>query len=113
MKNIDKLKEMNFEELIEFINGNKCDRCIYNNTNCMHDMCREGTKSWLQQECELTIKEVGYEFDEFCSYNYHQPECCIACKYENTTCKYNFLVDNYNISNGKITRREKHHSRIK
>lgn len=103
MKNIDRIKEMDAEELIIFMNSNKCDRCSYNNTNCMHDMCCEGMKIWLEQESELTTDLIYYEFGKFCIGNN-----CGECKYPHDyTCHYNFLIDNFNIIDGKITRRSK------
>lgn len=101
MKNIDKIREMNSEDLIIFMNSNKCDKCSYNGTNCMHDFCREGMKSWLEQEAELTIEDIRDEFNEFCTNNR-----CDECDYPNDgDCHYHYTVDHFNIINGKITRR--------
>ena len=100
MKNIDKLRQMDVEELIIFINSNKCDRCIYNETNCMHDLCSKGMKEWLNQECELTVDDINREHDKFCC-----ARECATCEYPDDTCHYSFLVDHFNIIDGKITRR--------
>lgn len=109
MKNIDKLKEMSVEELITFINGNECDRCIYDNTNCMHDMCSEGTKAWLDEEHELTIEYLNYSFNKFCNNikSKNNGECH-TCYYAKNgylvNCKDAFIVRNFNIVDGKITK---------
>lgn len=106
MKNIERVREMTPEELTQLVN-NRCQMCVYQNQSCLHDRCSEGVIQWLNQESYLTIKEVCDEFDKFCSYSYRKPECCMSCEYENTTCKYNYIVDHFNIINGKIARRQK------
>lgn len=110
MKNIDKIKEMNAEELIIFMNSNKCDRCSYNNTNCMHDLCSEGMKTWLEQEADLTTKDLLNSFERFCNLRKSRSNgTCHDCYYSNIgnkeDCKESFIVRNFNIIDGKITRR--------
>ena len=105
MKNIDRIKQMDCSEITRIINGNKCNMCIYNNTNCMKEFCSRGIKEWLEQESELTIEEIADEFDKFCCDISYSTESCISCEYENETCRYDFLRDHFNMIDGKITRR--------
>lgn len=101
MKNIDKIKEMNSDEMVKLLNGNKCNICTYNNTNCLKEFCKKGIKSWLEQDAELTTEDVRYEFNKFCSNNR-----CGTCKYpDDTTCYYDYILEHFNIIDGKITRR--------
>ena len=50
MRNIDKIKQMNSEELVEFIMqsyiNDKCEACIYNPSECKGN-CREGMQKWF------------------------------------------------------------------
>lgn len=101
MKNIDKIKEMNSDEMVKLLNGNKCNICTYNNTNCLKEFCKKGIKSWLEQEAELTIEDIHREFEEFCGQN-----SCRGCKYpDDATCYYGYILEHFNIIDGKITRR--------
>ena len=103
MLNIDRIKEMDAEELIIFMNSNKCDRCSYQDKDCGSEMCSIGMEEWLNQETQLTTDLIHCEFGKFCNKN-----TCGECKYPNDyTCHYNFVVDNFNIIDGKITRRSK------
>lgn len=110
MKNIDKIKQMNSNEISKILNSNKCNMCTYNNTNCMKEFCHEGTKAWLEQESELTLKEIVEEFNEFC----RQGKCLSCNPSDHYSCYHNFLIDHFNINDGKITRRmeRKYNSRI-
>ena len=95
MRNIDKIKQMNSEELVEFIMesyvNDRCEACVYNPSECKGN-CREGMQKWfdaidlegtvLSKEeeailnyCEkdgiylerdgIYIRVFGYEFDEW------------------------------------------------
>lgn len=107
MRNIDKIKQMQKEELIELLVECSCDHCAYNGTNCMHDMCTIGITKWLEQEAELTPDDIRQEYDSECS---EYPDC-IGCRYfkgddEYVDCYLLYMMDNFNIENGKITRRK-------
>lgn len=106
MKNIERMREMDTEELAQLIN-NRCKICIYYNQSCLHDRCNEGIVKWLNQEAELTIDDIYNEHTKLCCSDSILTYPCISCKYKNKTCEYEFIVDNFNINNGKITRREK------
>lgn len=63
MRNIDKIREMDSEELVEFIMqsyiNDKCEACIYNPSECK-GKCREGMEKWfdaIDLETELTSRE--------------------------------------------------------
>ena len=100
MKNIDKIKQMPPKELVKFMRSLQCDKCIYDNTNCQHDMCTEGITKWLEQEEELTLDEVRQEFIRHC-----ENKQCFDCKYFDKRCTFGFIIDNFNVINGKITRK--------
>lgn len=52
MKNIERIRQMNSEELAEFI-GEDCTCCVYDD-RCVgyYFECKEGIKQWLEQEVE-------------------------------------------------------------
>lgn len=51
MKNIDKIRQMNSEELAKLIESSCCDCCIYE--NCYKGAnCAYGIRQWLEQEVE-------------------------------------------------------------
>ena len=64
MKQIDRIRSMNAEELARFLwehdeidtNISICDFCLYgeiNNNNCnIHKNCTEGIKAWFESEVE-------------------------------------------------------------
>ena len=63
MRNIDKIKKMNSEELVEFIMekyiNDKCDACIFNQNECKGE-CRTGMTKWfdaINLDSELTKEE--------------------------------------------------------
>lgn len=102
MLNIDRVREMDSKELTQLVN-NRCQMCVYQNQSCLHDRCSEGIIQWLNQDFELTIKEIEQEFNKFCS-----ESNCIQCSSSDySSCHYNFLVDHFNIIDGKITRIQK------
>lgn len=100
MKNIDKIKQMSSEELVKFMRSLQCDKCIYDNTNCQHDMCTEGMTKWLEIEGEVTLDEVIQEYKRYCG-----NKNCSDCKYVYKTCLLYFMMDRFNIIDGKIIRR--------
>lgn len=101
MKNLDKIREMNSDEMVKLLNGNKCNICTYNNTNCLKEFCKSGIEEWLNQEAELTIKDIDYEFNKYC-----REGSCISCEQSDySACIYNFIINHFNIVDGKITRR--------
>lgn len=100
MKNIDRIKQMSPKELVKFMRSLQCDKCIYDNTNCQHDMCVEGITKWLEQEGELTIDEIRQEFITYC-----ENKQCFNCEYFAKRCSFGFIIDKFNIINGKITRK--------
>lgn len=102
MKNIDRINQMNSNEISRILNGNKCNMCTYNNANCMKEFCSRGIKEWLEQESELTVEDILIEFDKFCC-----TRNCFECQYSDETCGHDYMIDNFNIIDGKITRREK------
>lgn len=102
MKNIERIREMDSDEMVKLLNGNKCSMCTYNTTNCLKEFCSIGIEEWLNKECELTIDDINSDFDNFCS-----GKSCDACVYRTSTCEFDYIIDNFNIINGKITRKSK------
>ncbi|MGL4451122.1 MAG: hypothetical protein ACRCTZ_08035 [Sarcina sp.] len=107
MKNIDKIRSMNGVELSEFLPYvSSCDICVHEYGNCEGKECREGIQKWLEEEYELTTQEVYQEYTDYC---YPRGEC-LNCKYHaldsDGECEFNYLVANFNVINGKITRKE-------
>ena len=100
MKNIDKVRQMSPKELITFIKSHNCHKCSYNGTNCQHDMCTDGMTKWLEEEAESTLEEVRQEFITYC-----ENKQCFNCKYFAKRCGFGFIIDNFNVINGKITRK--------
>lgn len=102
MKNIDKIKEMNSHDLANFI-SNRCNVCSYRYKDCGNEMCSIAMEEYLNQEAELTVDDINYEFNQFCMKN-----ICSKCNYpDDNICHHEFVVDNFNIIDGKITRRQK------
>lgn len=56
MKNIDKIRQMNSEELAEILTHHldKCDFCtaILDSEECTKNFCVDNVKQWLEQEVE-------------------------------------------------------------
>ena len=102
MKNIDRIKEMSPEELIIFMNDDKCDRCSYKDKDCGKELCSIGMKTWLNQEAELSARDISDEYHDFC-----HGKSCEQCKYPHGHCVELFYINNFNIVDGKITRRQK------
>jgi len=102
MKNIERIRKMNAKELITFFKNGKCNRCSYNGKDCGSEMCSTGMEEWLNQEGELTIKDIEKESRAFCKGN-----ACEMCRYIDDNCSYMFMIDHFNIIDGKITRRQK------
>jgi hypothetical protein len=103
MKNIDKIREMTPKELAELImSKHTCDVCAFQlYEDCEGMDCEEGIVAWLEKESEITIRDIERESEEFCVGE------CKHCQYANAVdCKTNWLVDNFNIINGKIERRK-------
>lgn len=100
MKNIDKVRQMNPHDLANFI-SNKCNICSYRYKDCGNEMCSMAIEEYLNQEAKLTIKDIHREFEEFCEQN-----SCRGCKYpDDATCYYGYILEHFNIIDGKITRR--------
>lgn len=99
MLNIDRIRKMDEKELIVFINSDKCNRCSYKDMKCGNEMCSVGIKEYLNQECELTIHDIEDDYYKFCRESFN------LCEYNSSRCKLLFLIDNFNIIDGKITRR--------
>ena len=102
MKNIDRIREMTSIELAELINKRSCEVCAFQlYEDCEGMNCEEGIFAWLERECELTLDEIEKEADEFCVGE------CQYCKYKNAhNCRLSFIVDTFNIIDGKIERRK-------
>lgn len=101
MKNIDKIKEMNSHDLANFI-SNRCNVCSYRYKDCGNEMCSIAMEEYLNQEVELTFDDIYREYNKFCC-----TRDCIGCEYSDETCHYHFMIDHFNIIDGKITRRQK------
>lgn len=100
MKYIEIIREMDSKELMKFLKDSKCDKCIYKDKDCGNEMCSIGIEEWLNQECELTINDIYRGFNNFC-----RGKVCEMCEYPESTCEFDYMVGNFNINNGKITRR--------
>ena len=50
MKNADKIRNMNNDELIEFLNHSICDHTETDERNCIEDECRKCIRDWLEKE---------------------------------------------------------------
>lgn len=107
MKNIDRIKKMDAKELTKFMNESTCNYCSYKNKDCGSEMCSIGIEEWLNQECESTIDDVYREFNKFC-----RGKVCETCNYPESTCEVNYMIDNFNIIDGKIIRRQNNNSSI-
>ena len=52
MTNLDRIKNMTADELVELLNA-PCKSCAYReHTRCSFRPCEEGIKKWLEQEAE-------------------------------------------------------------
>ena len=106
MRNIDKVKEMNSQELAHLIDSNRCKICVFSNPsgNC-EGKCEDGIKQWLDQEADITPDDINNEFKLHCS-NYCEflfKDCPFINPAE---CKILWFMENFNINDGKITRRD-------
>lgn len=101
MKNIERVREMTPEELTQLVN-NRCQMCVYQNQSCLHDRCSEGVIQWLNQDSDLTFHDIDKEYLEFC-----KGKVCELCKYISIDCFNSFMIDHFNVIDGKITRRQK------
>ena len=101
MKNIDKIREMTPKELAELIEKHSCDVCAFQlYEDCDGMDCEEGIIAWLERESEVTLEDIEKDADEFCVGE------CQYCKYKGANnCRLSFIIDNFNITNGKIERR--------
>lgn len=104
MKNIDKIKLMDKEGIIKLINTNKCQKCNYSYARTLggcDENCEEGIKLWLDKEIEITDSDIDWEYKQFCD------GYCTVCKYNDSDgrCKFRWFMDNFNVNDGKITRR--------
>lgn len=54
MRNIDKVKAMNIDEMAKFLARSECTLCTFNakDINCNELDCKDGIKQWLEQESE-------------------------------------------------------------
>ena len=101
MKNIDRIKDMTSIELAELMFKHSCEVCAFQFEDCEEMDCEEGIIAWLEKESEITIRDIERESEEFCVGE------CKYCQYANAVdCKMNWVVDNFNIINGKIERRK-------
>lgn len=105
MKNIDKIKSMNTKELANLISDGACKICSYEVETCSKP-CVDGVAEWLEQEVELTPKDCVYEHELFCNDHLFK-NGCDDCKYNKSpfSCETSYIYENFNIINGKITRR--------
>jgi hypothetical protein len=75
MRNIDKIKQMNCEELVEFIMqsyiNDKCEACIYNPNECKGN-CREGMQKWFDA---IDLEGTVLSKDEEAILNYCAGDC--------------------------------------
>lgn len=102
MLNIDRIKNMNTEEMVKLLNGDKCNMCTYNNTNCLKEFCSQGMREWLNMEFKLTLNDILDEFKNYCdgiSGGCDSDDC--------DNCRIDYIVKHFNINNGKITKIEK------
>lgn len=104
MKNIEKIRKMNSEELINIFKTyrtDECSMCSYKDKYCGTENCTIGLNEWLNQEAELTTEDISNEFRNFCNEN----RSCDECKYKRKTCHNDYTLEHFNIIDGKITRR--------
>lgn len=109
MKNIDRIKYMSIGDFISFLKEGMCERCLYNTSHCNENMCEEGVLKWLEEEDRLTIKDIHKEMKLHCEKEFsshRKNESCIECEYNPKTCGIEFAVKNFNVIDGKITKRE-------
>ena len=109
MRNIDKVKEMNTQELACLLDTNRCKLCAYSHkgskTMCCDSNCHEGIAEWLDKEADITPEDINNEFKLHCS-NYCE-FLFKDCPFINTAeCKILWFMENFNINDGKITRRD-------
>ena len=100
MKNIDKIRGMTPTELAKLFQERSCDVCAFKLYDECHSECVDGITIWLNKEYELTLEDIENETDEYCVGE------CQYCKYKGVNnCRLSFIVDHFNIINGKIERR--------
>lgn len=102
MKNIDRIKQMTSEELVKFMKINICEYCIYDDAICGQERCSEGRVAWLESEEELNLNYIIKSFLNNC-----KTDECDFYPNDCTVCKFQYIVDNFNIIDGKITKRQK------
>lgn len=102
MKNINKVKQMNARQLIKFMNEDKCEQCVYKDSICGSERCTEGRILWLESEVELDTTYMNDSFNSYC-----RDRRCNKCDYDSVECNEQYIVDNFNIIDGKITKRQK------
>lgn len=80
MRNIDKIKEMESEELVEFIMekfiNDKCEACIFNPNECKGN-CREGMEKWFDA---ISLSETQLSKEELAVLEYCENTCCYIKK---------------------------------
>ena len=94
---MDKVKDMSSFELMMLLTSDTCEKCVYKGTDCNTNMCEQGVRDWLEQDVEIEIKDVLAAFEKQCN------DDCIDCNC--LVCLNYFILENYNINNGKITKR--------
>lgn len=102
MKNIDKIKQMNVDELTKLFN-NKCQMCKYEKQICNYEFCHSEIKKWLETET-LTVEDIESEFETYCEDRFINESCDISNSCN--LCKLNFVIEHFNIVDGKINRRK-------
>lgn len=108
MRNIDKIKEMNAKELAHLIHSNRCKVCeicaFHNSNGNCEGNCEDGIERWLNKKADITQDDIDREFNVHCI-NYC--ENIGDCPYEySAECKIIWFMENFNINDGKITRRK-------
>lgn len=103
MNNLDRIKDMNADEITEILaNDNKCEFCIYEDDICQTSQCRNGINKWLKFDMDSIIQTIANELESNCMYT--QPYCePIDCD----ICKIQYIVNHFNINNGKVTKIDK------
>lgn len=63
MKNIDRIRNMDVEELVRLLKkGDSCDCCVYEDSICPSGACQQGIEKWLNMEHEGTQTDVVNKF---------------------------------------------------
>ena len=102
MNNIDRVRAMNSDELTKLLN-NKCSMCKYEKQICNYEFCHSEIKKWLETET-LTVEDIESEFKSYCEDKFFNCSCDVSngC----ILCKLNFVIEHFNIVDGKINRRK-------